>query len=106
MYNIYGIAEKVKELRKKNGLTQEQAADGLNMNIKTYRAIENGNRMGRIDTLCLLAEYYEVSLDYLLGAEIDTPKSIDKCISMLPPMERNLVLKLINTIFDCINHTK
>ena len=44
----------------------DEYKDNGEINIKTYRAIESGVRGGRIDTLCTLAEYHNVTLDYLI----------------------------------------
>lgn len=36
--------------------TQEEVLGVLRMNLKTYQAVERGRRVGRVDTLCMLAE--------------------------------------------------
>ena len=59
-------AKIIRELRKERGLTQEKAAEEIGMNIKTLQSIEQGKRTGNLDTLCMVAEYFGVSLDYLV----------------------------------------
>lgn len=56
---------KFKELRKNKGATQEEVAKMLNVVKSTYNGYENGNSEPTIATLCKLADYYGVSLDYL-----------------------------------------
>ena len=60
---------KIKELRKKNNKTQHEIAEFLNTTQTTYSKYELGVHEPSIDTLCKLADYYGVSIDYLLGRE-------------------------------------
>ena len=65
-YEVGKTAEIIKSLRKESGKTQEMAAEGAGINIKTYQAAEQGTRGVSIDTLCIIADYFQVSLDYLI----------------------------------------
>lgn len=60
---------RLKELRKLKELTQEELAKNLNIQKMTYNGYENGKHEPSIQTLCSLADYYNVSLDYLVGRE-------------------------------------
>jgi len=66
---------KFKELRISKGMTQEEFRQKFNSQFsKTYTPaaisqIENGKRMPEISALMNFADFYEVSLDYLLGRE-------------------------------------
>lgn len=60
---------KLKELRKEKGLTQEELANKLFLSQNGYSSYENGRTEPNIDILCRLADYYNVSLDYLVGRE-------------------------------------
>lgn len=60
---------KLKELRKENNITQEEMAKKLNIATSTYGGYELETSEPTIDTLCKLADYYGVSLDYLVGRE-------------------------------------
>ncbi len=60
---------KLKELRKEKNLTQEKMANLLNMTITCYNYYEKEKREPSIETLCKLADFYNVSLDYLVGRE-------------------------------------
>lgn len=55
------------ELRKRKGATQQDVAEILNISFKTVSKWENGGSMPDITVLPALAEYFEVSVDQLLG---------------------------------------
>ncbi len=58
---------KLKELRKKRKLSQLKLALDLNMNQNTISRYENIEREADYVTLIKFADYFDVSLDYLLG---------------------------------------
>ena len=58
---------RIRNLREDADLTQENIATLLNCSRSTYSRYEEGNRMIDIYNLIKLAEYYDVSLDYLVG---------------------------------------
>ena len=62
---------KLKELRKENKKTQEEIAKYLNLTQASYGRYETGIHEPTIDTLCKLADFYSVSLDYLVGREFN-----------------------------------
>lgn len=64
--NLTNIGTRLYELRKERGISQERLAQEVGLKIDTYRAIEQGKTNGRIDTLVVLANYFNVSLDYLI----------------------------------------
>ena len=55
------------ELRKRKGITQQEIANVLNVSYKTISKWENGGSMPDITMLPTLAEYFQVSVDQLLG---------------------------------------
>lgn len=56
---------KLRELRKNSNLTQEQVGKILNMTQSTYQTYENNRAVPTLENLIKLADYYNVSLDYL-----------------------------------------
>lgn len=56
------------QLRTSKGLTQEQLAEVLDIDVRTYRKLEK-DLNGTIENLTKLAAYWKVSCDYLLGNE-------------------------------------
>lgn len=63
------IGKKLKELRIEKGLTQAQIAQVLKVSRTVYNRYENNTRTITIELLCELANYYEVTLDYICGRE-------------------------------------
>ena len=61
------IYERIKELRKETGLSQEKVAQELSMYVTTYRRYESGERELPMEVAVRIADYYGVSLDYLAG---------------------------------------
>lgn len=64
---MYYLPERLKEQRTKLGLTQKEIADKLNIGSTSYQRYENGTREPKLGTLCMLADIFNTSTDYLLG---------------------------------------
>ena len=58
---------KLKELRKERKISQLKLAMDLNMNQNSISRYENEERQADYATLIKLADYFDVSIDYLLG---------------------------------------
>lgn len=65
--------ERLREMRKKAGLTQEAAAKEIGISFRSYRRCESGECEPGFYSVVKIAEYFQVSLDYLAGRS-DTPK--------------------------------
>lgn len=61
------LPQRLKIAREKMGLTQEQVAKQLNIEIGTLSGYELGRRRPNTDILAKIASIYNVSSDYLLG---------------------------------------
>ena len=59
----------LKNLRKEMKKTQDEIANILNLSTAAYGRYEIGNREPSLEVLCKLADYYHVSLDYLVGRQ-------------------------------------
>lgn len=57
----------MKELRKERKVRQEDIAVELDIALMTYYRYEQGKREPTASVLCRMADYYGVSVDYLLG---------------------------------------
>ena len=60
------LSEKLYELRKKDGLSQEQLAERLGVSRQAVSKWESGKAVPESDTLISISEYFDVSLDYLM----------------------------------------
>lgn len=61
------FAQRLSELRNNKGFTQQTASDGIGISRARLNNYEQGIREPDIDTLRSIADYYQVSADYLLG---------------------------------------
>lgn len=61
------FTQRLREIRTKKGITQEEIADYLGFSRPTYTAYESGRRKPDNDTLVKIAKFLDVSTDYLLG---------------------------------------
>ena len=64
---------RLKELRIKRNISQVRLAMDLNISQNTVSRYENGIREADYDMLITLADYFNVSVDYLLG-RTDNPE--------------------------------
>lgn len=60
--------ERIREIREDNSLTQQKVADLLHVGQRTYADYESGKTRIPVDSLLILARYYNVSVDYISGA--------------------------------------
>ena len=58
---------RLKQLRQERKISQLQLAFDLNMNQNTISRYENLERQADYETLIRFADYFDVSVDYLLG---------------------------------------
>lgn len=70
------MKDKLKQLRKERGITAETFAQDIGVPLSTYTKWEFGSASPRYDKLLIIADYYGVSTDYLLG-RTDKPESSD-----------------------------
>jgi len=67
--------ERIKQLRLESGLTQTQLADEVGFSQSAIAAWEAGERVPSADAIIALANYFEVTTDYLLGLSDDDNKN-------------------------------
>lgn len=79
------FAKRLIELRKLKGLSQEKLSEKLGLAKATYGTYENSIYLPSADTIAKMADFYNVSADYILGGEntnndtqIERRKSIKK----------------------------
>ena len=67
MEPLQTMAARIRSLREQNGLTQKNMAEILGCTPSNYQKIEYGKINIPTTTLAFLADYFNVSADYLLG---------------------------------------
>ncbi|EQB4875351.1 helix-turn-helix domain-containing protein [Enterococcus sp. C57] len=65
------VYEKIKQLREDRNFTQKEVADSIDLNISVYKKIELGSRPIRENELALIADFFDVSTDFLLNRTSD-----------------------------------
>lgn len=71
-----GVGIKIKELRKKKGLTQNELADKLHVTYQAVSRWENGDTEPSYDTLKQLATIFECTTDELLDLDTKPKETI------------------------------
>jgi len=65
---------RIRDLREDNDLNQTEVAELLNVHQTTYSDYELGRLNVPVSALHILADFYHVSVDYLLGrTDVKTP---------------------------------
>lgn len=96
---MYSYNERIKELRKKLGKTQSQMAEEIGVSVDLISKIEQGQRSLSMSMLVLLAEYFDVSTDYILkGADTDFLIELGDLFSYIPDSDKPKVKKIIKSI--------
>jgi len=85
------IAERLKILRRERGLTKKDLISALPINYSTYANYESGLREPNSEVLQMLAKYFGVSIDYLMGLT-DNRKKADE-IAILTDDEHDHIMK-------------
>lgn len=62
--------EQLKKLRKERGLNQAAIAQVLNISVSAYGNYELDQREPNIESLKKLADFYNVSVDYIIGRDL------------------------------------
>lgn len=83
------IIERLKKLRKEGKLTQKDIATFLNISQPAYQQFESGKKKMNLETMEKLADFFNVSTDYLLGKtdipdldlEVDIDTAIDNSVA-------------------------
>lgn len=61
------FAERLKTLRTTNNATQKDIAESLGITVRGYQFYEYATKEPTMSNLIALADYFKVSIDYLVG---------------------------------------
>lgn len=76
------IGDRIKELREERGILQRELANALKLTQQTISLYESNKREPDAETLSKIADFFGVSIDYLIG-RTDTPTPADKIADSL-----------------------
>ena len=99
---------RLRELRKDCGLTQQKVGEVLGMSQSTYQTYENNRAVPTLDNLIKLADFYNVSLDYLcnrvyrdeIGYLDKRSKEILQVITNLSDANKEKVYYFVKGLFE------
>lgn len=83
MQNVIG--GRIKYLRSREGLTQRELANKLHIGNSTLSQYENGDRAPSVDMQRKFAQYFGVSVDFLVGLTDDQTPATERPSDELPP---------------------
>ncbi len=93
---------RIKELMQEKGIQQQQMAELLNVSRASIYKYQQGKAEPNIETLIKIADYFDVSLDYLCGRQnknlifadslTETQKKLVAIIKRLTPEQANFAL--------------
>lgn len=87
------LSEKIYTLRKKNGLSQEQLAEKLNVSRQAISKWESGTAVPESEKLITISNYFGVSVDYLLkDGDEDKANTTDITIEENPKMIVGIII--------------
>lgn len=93
---------RLKELRMSHKFTQGDVASAVALPLATYRNYEHESRQIPMDTLFKLADFYDVSLDYLMGRDVNDESAekaqLDTLYDLLNDDGRQLLLTIVRVL--------
>ncbi|MBQ8163636.1 MAG: helix-turn-helix transcriptional regulator [Clostridia bacterium] len=102
------MGDRIKETRKKKGLTQEQLAEKVDITLEYISQIERGLKMPNMQVFIKLVEVLDVSADYLLRDSVSTrnlygDKQIGLKLERLTPKQRVALEALMDTYIEYLD---
>ena len=104
---------RIRELRKQHGITAKKLGEFLNVAESTISLYENGKRSPDYATLNRLADFFGVSVDYILGREekkteqpteydglSEKQKTLIDFAKSVPEDKADMILKVIRSIVE------
>lgn len=95
--NTSTFSKRLRELRKENGLSQEEIANRLSVSQQSYARWESGNHTPTLDTLEKVSNYFKVTIAYLVGETNVRQFTDNKQEVYKVPQEEARALELDNT---------
>lgn len=95
-YDVKESGMRIKELRIKAGMTQEELSEKLDITKNAYQKIERGANGAKIDTLIELANIFNETLDFIVGG-VQT-KTVESMIDRLDEKQQKFILKSVENM--------
>lgn len=89
---------RIKELRKQKNITQDRLATAIGVSRSSVAMWETNNTQPDFDLIKKLADYFGVSIDYLLGYEIEKSEEKKEMPELTP--QQKILLENITKLTD------
>lgn len=105
------FSQRLRELRKQRGLTQEELAKELDIAKSSVSMYENGKRKPSFEVLEMFADFFNVNLDTLYGSEpvsantfkcTPEEETMVKKFRRLPPTGKQSVLAVLDVQYEAV----
>ena len=105
-YDIIESGKRIKEMRKRAGMTQEQLAEDLGISREALAKIETGKNGTSVDGIVNFANYFNVTTDAIIGMynkvskykELET--MLDKVPDNMKDMAYNCIISVLNNFIQ------
>lgn len=98
-YNIVESGVRIRNIRILSGITRQRVADEIGISVDALRKIERGSNGAKIDTLVELADYFKVTLDYLVCG-VNERTGIEGVLAGLNEKELLFVHNMVKSIVE------
>lgn len=95
---IYGLPERLRDLREKCGLSQGDVAKRLDIAASNISGYERGERTPSLPTMLSLSYVYNCSVDYLLGKKQEDTSRVTVDISEVPMEHRKIIYDMVDAL--------
>lgn len=95
---IYGLPERLCDLRERSGLSQADVAKRLNIVASNISGYESGERTPSVPTLLSLSYVYNCSVDYLLGKKQEDATRVTVDITEVPKEHRKIIYDMVDAL--------
>lgn len=95
---IYGLPERLREMREKYNISQEAVAERLGITSSSVSSYERGERTPSLPIILKLSYIYNCSVDYLLGKNNDDNTHVYIDVTELSEKKRKAVNYFVNAI--------
>ena len=96
-------SERIKQLRKERGLSQDQLAKILGVSRSTVGMYETGKREPDFESCEAIADFFNVDMDYLLGKTLTANQALEHKEKSTPQTERDVLKQKIIELLAQLN---
>jgi transcriptional regulator with XRE-family HTH domain len=99
---VQALGPRVKELRERRGLSQRELSEQLRISKSVLAEVEASIRAPTLNVLLLLATFFGVTLDSLLGRDMRDPRLV-RCLLKIQSMDEGSRVMVVDAIEAIVN---